>query len=280
MKESEMESRLVTQLQRLNGWRLWLLFSLVAVVAAVVIVSLMDLVLMGRITYDYLLTGLVTAGIVAPVSLFLLSHLLKELSLSRQQQLAASAGSAEARLRVALDASDEGVLMVGGDGRVLSFNKRFLELWHVPADLAAAGNDGLLLAHVLDQLESPEDFLDGVQRLYGSDAEANDTLRFKDGRVFERYTRALVVGAEKGRIWCFRDVSVQTHTREVMAEREEQYRAIVNQAGDGIDLIDAETLRFIEVNEAACRMLRLPPGRTGGPAHQHDPGDPGRSQVA
>jgi PAS domain S-box-containing protein len=250
-----MESRLVSHLQRLNGWRLWLLFSLAAVVATVVIVSLMDLALMGRITYDYLLTGLVTAGIVAPASLFLLSHLLQELSLSRQQQLAVSADSAEARLRVALDASDEGVLMVGSAGRVLSFNKRFLELWQVPANLATSGDDSLLLAHVLDQLVDPNGFLDGVQRLYGSDAQANDTLHFKDGRVFDRYTRALHLGDEQGRIWCFRDVSVQTHTRESLAEREEQYRAIVSQAGDGIDLIDAETLRFLEVNEAACRML-------------------------
>jgi arginine exporter protein ArgO len=44
------------------------------VVAALLIVSLMDLALMGRITADYLITGLVTAGVVAPVSLFLLSH--------------------------------------------------------------------------------------------------------------------------------------------------------------------------------------------------------------
>ncbi len=250
-----MDSRLVALLQRLNGWRLWLLFSLTTVVAALLIVSLMDLVLMGRITADYLITGLVTAGVVAPVSMFLLSQLLQQIALQQQQALKLSVESAEARLRVALDSTDEGILMVGADGRVLSGNKRFYDLWQVPAELEASGNDDRLLEHVLDQLEDPQAFLAGVQRLYGSDAQAHDTLRFKDGRIFERFTRPLASGAEPGRIWCFRDVTLQAGTREALAEREEHYRAIVNQAGDGIALIDAETLCLLEANEAACRML-------------------------
>ncbi len=250
-----MTPRLVTLMQHLQGWRLWLLFSLATVAAAEAIVSVMDLLLMGTITADYLLTGLVAAGLVAPASLYLMSQLLGELARQKQEVLASTALSAEARLKVALDSTDEGILMVASDGSVLSFNRRFLDLWRVPAELAASGEDAPLLAHVVDQLIDPEGFLSQVQRLYGSEAEATDTLHFKDGRVFERYTRALSLGDEKGRIWCFRDVSAQAQTREALAEREEQYRAIVNQAGDGIDLVDAETLRFIEVNEAACRML-------------------------
>ncbi len=254
-KATEMRSGFVAQLQRLNGWRLWLLFSVATVLVAVLIVSLMDLLLMGRVTADYLLTGLVTAGIVAPVSLFFMSALLREVASYRQQELSRKVGSAEARLQVALDSADEGILMVAADGAVLSANRRFFELWRVPPELAAAGRDDLLLKHVRDQLSDPDGFTAGVQRLYGSDTQANDILQFKDGRVFERYTRALDLGDEQGRIWCFRDVSLQVHTREALAEREEQYRAIVNQAADGIDLIDADTLRFLEVNEAACRML-------------------------
>jgi PAS domain S-box-containing protein len=250
-----MTPRLVTLMQHLQGWRLWLLFSLATVAAAEAIVSVMDLLLMGTITADYLLTGLVAAGLVAPASLYLMSQLLGELARQKQEVLASTALSAEARLKVALDSTDEGILMVASDGSLLSFNRRFLDLWRVPAELAESGEEASLLAHVVGQLVDPEGFLSKVQRLYGSEVEATDTLHFKDGRVFERYTRALSLGDEKGRIWCFRDVSAQAQTREALAEREEQYRAIVNQAGDGIDLVDAETLRFIEVNEAACRML-------------------------
>jgi PAS domain S-box-containing protein len=67
-------------------------------------------------------------------------------------------------------------------------------------------------------------------------------------------------------------VSVQAHTRQALAEREELYRAIVNQAGDGIDLVDAETLRFLEVNEAACRMLGYGRDELVGQPLRHHPG--------
>jgi PAS domain-containing protein len=186
-----MKPRLIALLQHLDGWRLWVLFSLSTVVAAELIVSAMDLLLMGTVTTDYLLTGLVAAGMVAPVSLFLLTYLLRELAEKQREILSHSARSAEARLKVALESTDEGILMVSSEGTLLSFNKRFLDLWHVPVELAAAGQDAPLLAHVLDQLANPDSFLEQVRRLYGSDAEATDTLVFKDGRVFERYTRGL-----------------------------------------------------------------------------------------
>jgi PAS domain S-box-containing protein len=38
-------------------------------------------------------------------------------------------------------------------------------------------------------------------------------------------------------------------------EREAFYRAIIDRAGDGIDLTDVETLRVVEINATACRML-------------------------
>ncbi|MBI5790141.1 MAG: PAS domain S-box protein [Rhodocyclales bacterium] len=249
-----MTSGLVQFLLRFNGWRLWVPFALLTVLAAELVVSAMDLLLMGRITADYLITGLVAAGLVAPISLFLMNRLLVELGRQRQADLAGNLARAEARLRVALDSTDEGILMVSLTGEVLSSNKRFRELWHVTEELADAGDDALL-AHVLDQLVDPEGFMAGVRKLYGSDAEASDTLLFKDGRVFSRYTRALAQGDMAARIWCFRDISAQVRAQNALVEREEIFRAIVSQAGDGIDLIDAATLRFVEVNDAACRML-------------------------
>ena len=233
-----MKSTLVAHLQRLNGWRLWLLFSLATVIVAVSIVSLLDLALMGQITADYVLTGLVTAGIVAPVSLFLISKLLQEIAGQRLQELSRSLESAEGRLRVALDSLDEGVLMVTTDGRVLAANKRFFELWRVPPELAAAGQDGPLLRHVLDQLVDPEAFLAGVQQLYGSNAQAQDTLHFKDGRVFERYTRALTTGAEPGRIWCFRDVSVQARSHDAQRLVEAQNRLLEERVVERSQLLE------------------------------------------
>jgi PAS domain S-box-containing protein len=52
-----------------------------------------------------------------------------------------------------------------------------------------------------------------------------------------------------------RDISRLHAAQERLREQEEIYRAIVSQAGDGIVLIDTETLGFREFNDAAAEML-------------------------
>jgi two-component system sensor histidine kinase/response regulator len=250
-----MKSKLVVLLQRLSGWRLSALFTLLTVVGALLIVSVMDLLLMGQVTADYLLTGLVAAGIIAPISLSLLSQVLRELARQEQASLAASVEAARGRLKVALESTDEGILMVAPDGRILATNERFAELWRVPPALARSGDDNALLNHVLEQLIDPEGFLAKVRQLYGSGEEASDTLHFKDGRVFARYTRALTANSGHGRIWCFRDITAQEKTQRQLAEREELFRSIFTQAKEAISLIDAATLRFVEFNDTACETL-------------------------
>ena len=160
----------------------------------------------------------------------------------------------ETLLRSTLESTDEGILMIAEDGHVLSANSRFLELWRVPPSLAAVGQDDLLLAHVLQQLCDPDAFMALVQSLYQSDAESRDTLNFKDGRVYARFSRALNVAGQRGRIWCFKDITEQARAKAQLEDREEIFRSIVNCANDGIVLIEVETMRFVEFNDAICRM--------------------------
>lgn len=54
---------------------------------------------------------------------------------------------------------------------------------------------------------------------------------------------------------CPQTATERRPTQDVLRESQELYRAIIDQAADGIVLIDAKTLRFVEFNEAACRSL-------------------------
>jgi signal transduction histidine kinase/PAS domain-containing protein len=112
-------------------------------------------------------------------------------------------------LRNTLEATADGILVVDRAGHITSYNQRFLSLWDIPHDLAVKGSDDALLRYVLDQLEEPEQFLDGVQTLYASpERESFEVLRFRNGRVFERYSRPQRVAfAIVGRVWSFRDVT-------------------------------------------------------------------------
>jgi diguanylate cyclase (GGDEF)-like protein/PAS domain S-box-containing protein len=51
------------------------------------------------------------------------------------------------------------------------------------------------------------------------------------------------------------DITRRKHLEQQLQEREELFRSIFEQAPNGVELIDLDTLRFIEANPAACRML-------------------------
>ncbi len=107
-----------------------------------------------------------------------------------------------------LNSIADGILVVGAQGRVMHANARFAEVWRIPRQVMASSDDGILLAHVMNQLADPEAFLGKVQSLYGTDAISHDTLDFKDGRVFGRSSYPLMDETEvAGRIWIFRDVT-------------------------------------------------------------------------
>ena len=111
-------------------------------------------------------------------------------------------------LRGTLDSTADGILVVT-DGRITSFNARFAQMWRLPETILASRNDGEALAYVTDQLVDPEAFRAKIEELYAQpESESNDTIVFKDGRVFERYSRPQTVeGQVVGRVWSFRDVT-------------------------------------------------------------------------
>jgi PAS domain S-box-containing protein len=119
-------------------------------------------------------------------------------------------------LRATLESTDDGILVVDGKGRIVDWNQRFLELWRIPEDLMAARNDDQALAYVLEQLTCPDEFLEKVRALYDRpEEESIDTLRFRDGRIFERYSRPQYLGNRIiGRVWSFRDITERKKMEE------------------------------------------------------------------
>jgi len=122
-------------------------------------------------------------------------------------------------LEAALESTADGLLIVDREGHIVRFNERFARMWGIPESVLAARDDDRALGSVLSQLEEPELFLSKVRMLYAApDAESFDTLRFRDGRVFERYSLPQKIAGEiVGRVWSFRDV---TDRERAQAQRE------------------------------------------------------------
>jgi PAS domain S-box-containing protein len=112
-------------------------------------------------------------------------------------------------LRATIEATDDGILVVDRDRKVVVCNRQFLELWRVPPQLTEHLDDTSLLNHARSQLEDPDQFLHEVEELYANpEVESTGQVRCLDGRIFERYTAPQRIGdAVVGRVWCFRDIS-------------------------------------------------------------------------
>ncbi|HDL18944.1 MAG TPA: PAS domain S-box protein, partial [Bacteroidetes bacterium] len=124
-------------------------------------------------------------------------------------------------------------------------------LWKIPDELIRTKNDQKLIEYVLDQLQDPETFVKKVRELYQSKRKSMDTLYFKDGRIFKRFSAPLLQnGKVKGRVWSFRDVTRRNQMENELREREAFFSTIVENIPISLFIKDAGDLRFLRCNKA------------------------------
>ena len=159
----------------------------------------------------------------------------------------------EVMLRSTLESTVDGILVVDSNGIIVAKNWQYYDLWHIPHETAVSEQNTPLLAQGLDQLSDPDEFLQCIAKLEKTHDKHWDTLNFKDGRVFEIYTRAFQHGEQHVRLWSFRDI-----TTRKQAEEELRIAAVAFASQNGMVITDPTGV-ILRVNPAFTRLTGYSP---------------------
>jgi PAS domain S-box-containing protein len=187
------------------------------------------------------------------------------------RQTRISAEETIALLQETLEATHDGLLVLDLDRRIVRYNRQFLRMFGLTKAEVDEGGMDAVAAALTNQVEDAGQLLiNAGDRWLDPATEMLDTLRFKDGRVYERFIAPhWIDGRVIGRVASYRDI-----TQTVRAEQAlEQHRAFLEKAQevahigswiaelDGSDRLSwsAETRRILGVTagESALRSDAL-----------------------
>jgi diguanylate cyclase (GGDEF)-like protein/PAS domain S-box-containing protein len=161
-------------------------------------------------------------------------------------------------LRSTLDSTGDCILVLDNDGRIVSYNQRFVEAWQIPLRVLEQGRGEELIRTILDLLVAPDAFLDAMMRASTLGQEQSfDVVELKDGRVFERVSMARTVDGEVvGRVWSFREVTEKRRAEAAIQASERRYRQLFERNAAGVYRATVDG-RILDCNDAFARILRL-----------------------
>lgn len=175
--------------------------------------------------------------------------------MQRLQELEARAQESQI-YRSIVDTAIDGIITIDQQGCIVSFNPAAAQIFGYAAVEVLGRNLSMLVpepycsehdAYLDHQRQTGEMMAIGIGR---------EVLgRRKDGTIFpaELSVSELVQGGQRMFTGIIRDITVHKQKEERLRQHEERYRTILQTAMDGFWVVDFQG-RFLEVNEAYCRM--------------------------
>lgn len=162
-------------------------------------------------------------------------------------------------LNATLNSTNDGILVVDHAGKKVIQNQRTVELWKIPAAVAANADDSLQIAHVTNMVRDPVKFIEHIKYLNAElEAVDRDEVELKDGTILERMTSPVLGkdGRNYGRIWTFRDITKNRMAEAALRESEANYYSLVDQMPAGVFRKDKDG-RYVFVNSWYCQLKGL-----------------------
>jgi diguanylate cyclase (GGDEF)-like protein/PAS domain S-box-containing protein len=179
------------------------------------------------------------AGVGVGSLIFLRMFPLRALTLARREietrrQTENSLQESLALLNATLESTADGILVADQFGRIVSFNRRFTDMWRIPDEVVASGDHNELVKAVVARLLDPAAFMRRLRELKGKTevkGSSREVLELSDGRFVEVDARPQEVnGTTLGRVLSFHDITERRRTEGLLAGEKQALEMIVTQA--------------------------------------------------
>jgi PAS domain S-box-containing protein len=179
------------------------------------------------------------------------------------KQAEAQLASSLSVLQATLDSTADGILVVGLDGKVTTHNRKFSEMWEIPADILDARDGEAVIAVARTRLKEPA----ALEVLgAGSERPQNEPvnlLELTDGRVLEHYSQPhRVDGVVVGRVLSFRDITARERAERDLRTKTALLEAQLDSSIDGILVVDGHGKKVLQ-NQRTIELWKIPPEIAG-----------------
>jgi PAS domain-containing protein len=102
-----------------------------------------------------------------------------------------------------------GILIVDTNRRIVSLNRRFIEMWNLPQDIIVSQNEEEVWEAAANLVTDTHKFVTRVQKIYiNTGLEFYDIITLQDGRIFKCHSLPQYLESNYiGRMWKFSDVT-------------------------------------------------------------------------
>ena len=162
---------------------------------------------------DYLTKGQVTSTLLCRTLLYAIRRKRVEEELKIRNLL----------LTTQQEASIDGILVIDENCRVVSYNRRFADMWRISNDVIETVPDERLLQSIQDNIVNPDNFLARVNRTGEQMVDGDrDEILLKDGEVFESYSAPMLDTDERyyGSVWYFRNITERKRAEDLHKAKE------------------------------------------------------------
>ncbi len=181
--------------------------------------------------------------------------------------------STMSQLKATLNATDEGIVVMDLEKRIVQFNQRFIELWHIPPELVDQPDSVSWRQHMLLLMADPTVMQVATERVFAHPERVDKEIyRLADGRVLRRNAQPQMIDNEvAGLVWSYSDITdlknaeeaAQTAARaksRFLANMSHEIRTPMNGVMGMVDILlktdlAPKQLRMVNVVQHSCEAL-------------------------